>query len=58
MQVLLVEDSAVYRQLIGGHLKSWDFEAILAQTGAEASQILEQPGAPKLVLLDWHVAGH
>jgi two-component system, cell cycle response regulator len=52
MQVLLVEDSAVYRQLIGGHLKSWDFEVTVAQTGAEASRILEQPGAPKLVLLD------
>jgi two-component system, cell cycle response regulator len=53
MQVLLVEDSAVYRQLIGGHLKSWGFEVVMAETGAEASQILEQPHAPKLVLLDW-----
>ncbi|MGC2248920.1 MAG: diguanylate cyclase [Terriglobales bacterium] len=52
MHVLLVEDSAVYRQLIGGHLKSWDFEVTMAQTGAEASRILEQPQAPKLVLLD------
>jgi len=52
MQVLLVEDSAVYRQLIGGHLKSWDFEVTMAETGAEASRILEQAGAPKLVLLD------
>jgi len=53
MQVLLVEDSAVYRQLIGGHLKNWGFEVVMAETGAEASQILEQPQAPKLVLLDW-----
>lgn len=52
MQVLLVEDSAVYRQLIGGHLKSWGFEVTMAQTGAEATQILERPEAPKLVLLD------
>jgi two-component system cell cycle response regulator len=52
MQVLLVEDSAVYRQLIGGHLKSWGFEVTMAETGAEASRILEQPEAPKLVLLD------
>ena len=53
MQVLLVEDSAVYRQLIGGNLKTWGFEVVMAETGAEASQILEQPRAPKLVLLDW-----
>ncbi len=52
MQVLLVEDSAVYRQLIGGHLKTWGFEVSMAETGTEASQILERPGAPKLVLLD------
>jgi two-component system cell cycle response regulator len=52
MQVLLVEDSAVYRQLIGGHLKSWGFEVTMAETGAEAMRILEDPGAPKLVLLD------
>ena len=53
MQVLLVEDSAVYRQLIGGHLKSWGFEVSVAETGEAASQALQQPGAPKLVLLDW-----
>lgn len=52
MQVLLVEDSAVYRQLIGGHLKTWGFEVSMAETGTEATHILEQPGAPKLVLLD------
>jgi two-component system cell cycle response regulator len=53
MRVLLVEDSAVYRKLIGGHFGNWGFEAVVAETGAEASQILEQPDAPKLVLLDW-----
>ena len=53
MQVLLVEDSAVYRKLIGGHLQSWGFEAILAETGAKAAEILDQLTAPKLVLLDW-----
>lgn len=53
MQVLLVEDSAVYRKLIGDHLRSWGFGVTLAETGAEAWRILEQPDAPKLVLLDW-----
>ncbi len=52
MQVLLVEDSAVYRQLIGNHLQSWGFEASVAENGAEASKILEKQEAPKLVLLD------
>ncbi len=53
MQVLLVEDSAVYRKLIGDHLRSWGFGVTIAETGAEAWRVLEQPKTPKLVLLDW-----
>jgi diguanylate cyclase (GGDEF)-like protein len=49
----LVEDSAVYRKLIGDHLRSWGFGVTLAETGAEAWRVLEQPKTPKLVLLDW-----
>src|SRR5271169_4212657 len=53
MQVLVVDDSAVYRKLIGDCLRSWGFGVTLAKTGSEAWQILEQPDSPKLVLLDW-----
>jgi len=53
MQALVVEDSAVYRKLIGDHLRSWGFGVTLAETGSEAWRILEQPDSPKLVLLDW-----
>src|ERR1022692_2980039 len=53
MQALVVDDSAVYRKLIGDHLRSWGFGVTLAETGSEAWRILEEPNAPKLVLLDW-----
>ncbi len=53
MQALVVDDSAVYRKLIGDHLRGWGFAVTLAQSGSEASEILKQPDAPKLVLLDW-----
>jgi len=53
MQALVVDDSAVYRKLIGDHLRSWGFGVTLAETGSDAWRILEQPDAPKLVLLDW-----
>jgi two-component system, cell cycle response regulator len=53
MQALVVDDSAVYRKIIGDHLRSWGFSVTLAETGADAWQILQQPDAPKLVLLDW-----
>ena len=53
MKVLVVDDSAVYRKLIGDHLRGWDFSVVLAETGADAWHALEQPEAPKLVMLDW-----
>ena len=52
MQALVVDDSAVYRKLIGDHLRSWSFGVTLAETGSEAWRILQQPDAPKLALLD------
>ncbi len=53
MQILVVEDSAVYRKLIGDQLRDWGFGVTLAESGGEALRVLEQPEAPKLVLLDW-----
>jgi len=53
MQALVVDDSVVYRKLIGDHLRGWGFGVTLAETGSEAWQILQQPDTPKLVLLDW-----
>jgi two-component system, cell cycle response regulator len=53
MQTLVVDDSAVYRKLIGDHLRSWEFGVTLAETGSAAWEILQRPDTPKLVLLDW-----
>ncbi|MBZ5663174.1 MAG: response regulator [Acidobacteriia bacterium] len=53
MQALVVDDSAIYRKLIGDHLRSWGFGVTLAETGSEGWQILQQPDSPKLALLDW-----
>jgi len=36
MQALVVDDSAIYRKLIGDHLRSWGFGVTLAASGAEA----------------------
>jgi diguanylate cyclase (GGDEF)-like protein len=53
MQVLVVEDSAVYRKLISDHLQAWGFHVTVAEDGAQASAVLERADSPKLVLLDW-----
>jgi two-component system, cell cycle response regulator len=53
MQVLVVEDSAVYRKLICDQLGRWGFDSTVAESGAQAWGLLGEPSSPKLVLLDW-----
>jgi two-component system cell cycle response regulator len=53
MQVLVVEDSAVYRKLISDYLQAWGFSVTVVKDGAQAAAVLERPDSPKLVLLDW-----
>jgi two-component system, cell cycle response regulator len=53
VQVLVAEDSAVYRHLLSSHLQDWGFPFIIAKDGSEAWRFLQRPDCPKLVLLDW-----
>jgi two-component system cell cycle response regulator len=53
--ILLAEDSAIYRHLIGGHLREWGFNLQIANDGAAAWDLLQAPNAPRLVLLDWEL---
>ena len=57
MKILLVEDSAIERQQVGGYLKEWNLEFISAKDGTEAWNYLQGPDAPSLVLLDWVLPG-
>jgi two-component system, cell cycle response regulator len=53
MQILVVEDSPVYRQLLRSHLQEWGFPFTIAKGGSEAWTLLQRSDCPKLVLLDW-----
>ncbi len=53
MQVLIAEDSPVYRKLVGDHLADWGFEVTVAKDGLEAWNLLQRSDCPRLVLLDW-----
>ena len=53
MQILVVEDSPVYRQLLASHLQEWGFPFTIAKNGTEAWTLLQRPDCPRLVLLDW-----
>jgi diguanylate cyclase (GGDEF)-like protein len=53
MEILVVEDSPIYRQLLTSHLQDWGFPLKIAENGSEAWTLLQRPDCPKLVLLDW-----
>lgn len=53
MKIMLVEDSAVERREIAGHLQAWNLQFTIAKDGAEAWRILQGDDPPSLVLLDW-----
>ena len=57
MEVLLVEDSPVYRKLVGTHLENWGFKLTVAKDGHDAWNLLQRSDCPKLVLLDWVLPG-
>src|SRR5580700_11532905 len=51
--ILVAEDSAIYRHLIGAHLKEWGFDFACAKDGKEAWGLLTKRDSPRLALLDW-----
>ena len=53
MQILVVEDSPVYRQLLASHLQEWSFPFTIAKNGTEAWTLLQRSDCPRLILLDW-----
>jgi two-component system, cell cycle response regulator len=57
VKILLVEDSAVERQQIGGYLKDWNLDFVTIENGADAWSCLQSADAPSLVLLDWLLPG-
>src|SRR5689334_9404179 len=60
MKVLIADDSATSRAMLRSALQRWGYEVVMAENGAQALQILEQPDAPAMAILDWvmpHMTG-
>ncbi len=57
MSILLVEDSAIDSHRIIGFLQEWRFEFQAVGNGLEAWNLLQEPTAPRLILLDWMLPG-
>lgn len=53
MKILIAEDDPVSRRLLEVTLSKWGYEVIACTDGAMAWDVLQQPEAPQLVVLDW-----
>lgn len=57
MDILVAEDSTIYRHLIAAHLAEWEFRPIFAESGDQAWKVLEGRESPRLALIDWVLPG-
>jgi DNA-binding response OmpR family regulator len=57
MRVLIAEDDSISRTVLQGLLSRWGYEVTVAHDGTEAWNALQQPDAPRLVVLDWLMPG-
>ena len=57
MQILVADDSAVFREVLQRILTAWGYDVILACDGDEAWDCLQMEGAPRLAILDWMMPG-
>jgi two-component system, cell cycle response regulator len=52
MKILIAEDDATSRRMLSAVLSKWGYEVIATDDGAQAGEALQQPGAPRLAILD------
>lgn len=53
MKVLIAEDDPISRRVLEANLLEWGYDVIVASDGGEAWEIIQQPGAPNLIISDW-----
>jgi DNA-binding response OmpR family regulator len=53
MRILIAEDNLTSRHALESHLGHWGYDVVSTGDGAEALAALQEPGAPRLALLDW-----
>ena len=57
MRVLIAEDDLSSRRLLESLLARWGYEVVVTVDGDEAWRVLQQEGAPPLMVLDWSMPG-
>lgn len=57
VRVLAAEDNPLFQSVLRNMLTKWGYDAVVAQNGKEAWQVLRSPDAPRLAILDWMMPG-
>jgi len=57
MQILIADDSPMFQTLLQTNLSKWGYDVITTTNGTDAWQLLQQPDAPQLAILDWVMPG-
>ena len=55
--VLVVEDSAVYRNMLASCLREWGYDVSVAEDGLQAWEMVQNGNMPNLLLIDWMLPG-
>ena len=53
MKILIAEDDPVSRRLLEVTLGKWGYEVVACADGQAAWDVLQEPDAPQLVIVDW-----
>lgn len=57
MDVLIAEDSTIYRRMLETNVKNWGYHVTAVEDGDQAWSILKEEDSPPLCILDWHMPG-
>jgi diguanylate cyclase (GGDEF)-like protein len=55
--VLVVEDSAVYRNMLASCLREWGYHVAVAEDGLKAWEMVQSGDMPNLLIIDWMLPG-
>ena len=57
MQILIADDDLTSRTILGSLFKKWGYDLLIVNDAQDAWQVLLQPDAPTLLVLDWMMPG-
>jgi len=53
VKILIADDDRVNRLILQTFLNKWGYDVVAVEDGLKAWNLLEQPDAPRMAILDW-----